>query len=100
MGSLHAGESVLIHNAGGGVRLAAIDIAKKIGAVTYGTASPGKHKFLAERGLDHVIDYRKQDWLPVLKDRTNGRGVDRVIDLIGGRHWHTRYRSVRASGRR
>ena len=53
MGSLHAGESVLIHNAGGGVGLAALDIAKKIGAVTYGTASPGKHKFLTERGLDH-----------------------------------------------
>src|SRR5687767_9105183 len=84
MGSLHAGESVLIHNAGGGVGLAAIDIAKKIGAVTYGTASPGKHKFLAERGLDHAIDYRTQDWLPVLQQLTDGRGVDLVIDPIGG----------------
>ena len=52
MGSLHLGESVLIHNAGGGVGLAALDIAKKIGAETYGTASPGKHEFLTERGLD------------------------------------------------
>ena len=43
MGSLHEGELILIHNAGGGVGLAALDIAKKIGAVTYGTASPGKH---------------------------------------------------------
>src|SRR4029453_9163105 len=76
MGSLHKGESVLIHNAGGGVGLAALDIAKKIGAITYGTASPGKHKFLAERGLDHAIDYRKQDWLPVLQQLTDGRGVD------------------------
>src|SRR4029450_13963076 len=61
MGSLHAGESVLIHNAGGGGGLAALDIAKKIGAVSYGTASPSKHKFLTQRGLDHPIDYRKQD---------------------------------------
>lgn len=99
MGSLHAGESVLIHNAGGGVGLAAIDIAKKIGAVTYGTASPGKHKFLAERGLDHAIDYRKQDWLPVLKDMTNGRGVDLVIDPIGGAHWKKSYAALRATGR-
>jgi len=99
MGSLHGGESVLIHNAGGGVGLAAIDIAKKIGAVTYGTASPGKHKFLAERGLDHVIDYRKQDWLPVLKDMTNGRGVDLVIDPIGGAHWKKSYAALRATGR-
>ena len=99
MGSLHAGESVLIHNAGGGVGLAAIDIAKKIGAVTYGTASPGKHKFLAERGLDHAIDYRSQDWLPVLKDLTDGRGVDLVIDPIGGAHWKKSYAALRATGR-
>jgi len=99
MGSLHAGESVLIHNAGGGVGLAALDIAKKIGAVTYGTASPGKHQFLAERGLDHAIDYRKQDWLPVLKDMTNGRGVDLVIDPIGGAHWKKSYAALRATGR-
>ena len=99
MGSLHAGESVLIHNAGGGVGLAAIEIAKKIGAVTYGTASPGKHEFLTERGLDHAIDYRKQDWLPVLKDLTGGRGVDLVIDPIGGAHWKKSYAALRATGR-
>jgi synaptic vesicle membrane protein VAT-1 len=99
MGSLHAGESVLIHNAGGGVGLAAIDIAKKIGAVTYGTASPGKHQFLIERGLDHAIDYRKQDWLPVLKDLTDGRGVDLVVDPIGGAHWKKSYAALRATGR-
>lgn len=99
MGSLHAGESVLIHNAGGGVGLAALDIAKKIGAETYGTASPGKHKFLAERGLDHAIDYRKQDWLPVLQQLTNGRGVDLVIDPIGGAHWKKSYAALRHTGR-
>ncbi len=99
MGSLHAGESVLIHNAGGGVGLAAIDIAKKIGAVTYGTASPGKHKFLAERGLDHAIDYRGQDWLPVLQQLTDGRGVDLVIDPIGGAHWKKSYEALRHTGR-
>lgn len=99
MGSLHAGESVLIHNAGGGVGLAAIEIAKKIGAVTYGTASPGKHKFLAERGLDHAIDYRKQDWFPVLQQLTNGRGVDLVIDPLGGAHWKKSYAALRATGR-
>src|SRR2546429_1216074 len=45
MGGLRRTESVLIHNAGGGVGLAALDIAKRIGAITYGTASPGKHEF-------------------------------------------------------
>src|ERR1044071_1810417 len=99
MGSLHAGESVLIHNAGGGVGLAALDIAKKIGAVTYGTASPSKHKFLRERGLDHPIDYRKQDWLPVLQQLTNGRGVDLITDPIGGAHWKKSYAALRHTGR-
>ena len=99
MGSLHKGESLLIHNAGGGVGLAALDIAKKIGAVTYGTASPSKHKFLAERGLDHAIDYRGQDWQPVLKELTNGRGVDLIIDPIGGSHWKKSFASLRHTGR-
>ncbi|HEX5833260.1 MAG TPA: medium chain dehydrogenase/reductase family protein [Pyrinomonadaceae bacterium] len=99
MGSLHEGESVLIHNAGGGVGLAALDIAKKIGAVTYGTASPSKHKLLAERGLDHAIDYRTQDWQPVLMQLTNGRGVDLILDPIGGKHWKKSYASLRHTGR-
>ncbi len=99
MGSLHEGESVLIHNAGGGVGLAALDIAKKIGAITYGTASPSKHKFLDERGLDHAIDYRTQDWQPVLLELTNGRGVDLVIDPIGGAHWKKSYAALRHTGR-
>jgi NADPH:quinone reductase-like Zn-dependent oxidoreductase len=99
MGSLHEGESLLIHNAGGGVGLAALDIAKKIGATTYGTASPSKHKFLAERGLDHAIDYRGQDWQPVLQQLTNGRGVDLIIDPIGGAHWKKSYASLRHTGR-
>jgi NADPH:quinone reductase-like Zn-dependent oxidoreductase len=99
MGSLHVGESVLIHNAGGGVGLAALDIAKKIGAKTFGTASPSKHKFLTERGLDHPIDYRGKDWLPVVQQLTNGRGVDLVIDPIGGKHWKKSYSALRHTGR-
>ncbi|MGI8735325.1 MAG: synaptic vesicle VAT-1 family membrane protein [Pyrinomonadaceae bacterium] len=99
MGGLRAGESVLIHNAGGGVGLAALDIAKHIGATTFGTASPSKHDFLRSRGLDHPIDYRTQDWLPILKQLTNDRGVELVIDPIGGAHWKKSYSALRATGR-
>jgi len=99
MGSLHEGESILIHNAGGGVGLAALEIAKKIGALTFGTASPSKHQFLTERGLDHAIDYRGQDWLPILKDLTQGRGVDLILDPIGGAHWKKSYAALRHTGR-
>ena len=97
-GIVALGESVLIHNAGGGVGLAALDIAKKIGAQTFGTASPSKHQFLKERGLDHPIDYRGRDWLPELQQLTDGRGVDLVIDPIGGKHWKKSYAALRHTG--
>jgi NADPH:quinone reductase-like Zn-dependent oxidoreductase len=99
MGSLQPGESVLIHNAGGGVGLAALDVAKRLSATTYGTASPGKHEVLRQRGLDHAIDYRNKDWLAELKRLTNNRGVELVIDPIGGGHWKKSYRALRATGR-
>ena len=99
MGGLQKDESVLIHNAGGGVGLAALEIAKHIGAKTYGTASSSKHEFLKQRGLDHVIDYRQQDWLPVLTSLTGNRGVELVIDPLGGSSWKQSYRALRATGR-
>jgi NADPH:quinone reductase-like Zn-dependent oxidoreductase len=99
MGGLRADEAILIHNAGGGVGLAALDIARHIGAKTFGTASKGKHDFLRERGLDHPIDYRDQDWLPVLLELTGGRGVELVIDPLGGKSWKQSYRALRGTGR-
>jgi NADPH:quinone reductase-like Zn-dependent oxidoreductase len=99
MGSLRKEESVLIHNVGGGVGLAALDVAKHIGAKTYGTASTWKHPYLKERGLDYAIDYRTQDWLTVLNELTDGRGVELVIDPIGGKHWKKSYRALTATGR-
>ncbi|MGH7490945.1 MAG: synaptic vesicle VAT-1 family membrane protein [bacterium] len=99
MGALRAGETVLIQNAGGGVGLAALDIAKKIGAVTIGTASAGKHEFLRARGLHHAIDYRTQDWPKAVRDLTQGRGVELVIDPIGGKTWKQNYKVLRHTGR-
>jgi len=98
-GSLRKEESVLIHNVGGGVGLAALDVAKHIGAKTYGTASSWKHPYLKERGLDYAIDYRTQDWSIVLNELTDGKGVELVIDPIGGKHWRKDYRALTATGR-
>lgn len=99
MGGLAAGETVLIQNAGGGVGLAAIDIAQKIGAAIIGTASAGKHDFLRERGLRHVIDYRTQDWQKAVRELTQGRGVELAIDPIGGATWRQNYKVLRHTGR-
>lgn len=99
MGGLQSRESVLIHNVGGGVGLAALEIAKHIGATIYGTASSRKHKFLKEKGLDHAIDYRTQDWKKELLALTNSRGVDLITDPIGGDNLKKSYRALANTGR-
>ena len=99
MGSLKPEETVLIHNAGGGVGLAAIDIARHIGATIYGTASGGKHAFLKQRGLHEAIDYRAKDWAIELKRLTKGMGVALITDPLGGNHWKKSFSALRSTGR-
>ncbi len=99
MGSLKAGETVLIHNAGGGVGLAALDIARHVGARVIGTASMAKHGRLDARGCDEVIDYTLSDWQSAVLDITNGRGVDLAIDPIGGTHWNWTREVLAPAGR-
>ncbi|MDR8391416.1 medium chain dehydrogenase/reductase family protein [Aliifodinibius sp. S!AR15-10] len=99
MGSLQPYESILIHNAGGGVGLAALEVARHIGATTYGTASPGKHEFLLEKGLDHPIDYRNNDWYEEVMEMTEGRGLELIIDPLGGKEWKRSYKALRSTGR-
>ena len=90
---------MLIHNAGGGVGLAAIDIARHIGATIYGTASSAKHAFLKQRGVHEAIDYRTKDWAIELNRLTKGRGVALITDPLGGNHWKKSYRALRSTGR-
>ncbi len=99
VGALTADETVLIHNAGGGVGLAAIDIARHLGATIYGTASPGKHKFLKARGLHAAIDYTSGDWSAELNRLTDGKGVELITDPLGGSHWKKSYKALRHTGR-
>ena len=99
MGGLKKGESVLIHNAGGGVGLAALDISLHLEATTYGTSSVGKHSFLMERGLNYPIDYRNQDFLSSIMSLTGGKGVEMVLDPIGGNNWKKSYKALRPTGR-
>ncbi len=99
MGALQPSETILIHNAGGGVGLAAIDIARHIGATIIGTSSPGKHEFLTQRGVDHCVDYRNRDWRFEVNKLTHDRGVELIIDPLGGDHWRKSYRALRSTGR-
>lgn len=99
MGSVRPGDKVLIHGVAGGLGLAALDICKLLRAETYGTASPTKHDFLRQRGLDHPIDYRNFDYERVVKDLTGGRGVQLILDPMGDKHWHKNYRLLMPTGR-
>jgi synaptic vesicle membrane protein VAT-1 len=99
MGSLKREETVLVHNVGGGVGLAAIDIARHIGSTIYGTASSAKHAFLFERGVHEAIDYRAKDWVVELDRLTNGKGVALITDPLGGNHWKKSYKALRSTGR-
>jgi NADPH:quinone reductase-like Zn-dependent oxidoreductase len=85
---LKAGMKVLIHMAAGGVGLAAIQLARTVpGVELFGTASPGKHAFLREKGLDHPIDSRSGRYPEVVRELTNGQGVHVVLDPLGGPDW-------------
>jgi NADPH:quinone reductase-like Zn-dependent oxidoreductase len=99
MGALKHGETVLIHSAGGGVGIAATQIAKHLGARVIGTASAGKHAELRALGVDHLIDYRNEDFETRTREITGGRGVELILDAVGGSSWMKGYRLLAPTGR-
>ncbi len=98
---LVAGESVLIHAAGSGVGVAAIQIAKVMGAsFVAGTASSeDKLARAAALGLDLGINYRTADFAEEIARATGGRGVDVVLDVIGADYWERNLKSLALKGR-
>jgi NADPH:quinone reductase-like Zn-dependent oxidoreductase len=99
MGSLRKGDTVLVHSAGGGVGIAATQIAKHIGARVIGTASAAKHAQLRALGVDDLIDYRTEDFEARTREITNGRGVDLILDAVGGASIRKGYRVLAPTGR-
>lgn len=84
-GHLRRGETVLIHAGAGGLGVAAIQLAKRAGATVIATASStARLGPLAELGLDHGVDYTLPSWIDKVRALTDGRGVDLVIDPVGG----------------
>src|SRR5688500_14768250 len=85
-GRLQAGETVLIQAGAGGVGLAAIQLAKRAGATVLATASSDERlEALREFGLDHGINYAEDGWVDAARKVTDGRGVDLVVDSVGGK---------------
>ena len=99
MAALAPGETVLVHNAGGGVGIAATQLARLRRATVIGTASAFKHDALRTFGVDHAIDYRHANVAEEVKKLTRGRGVDVILDPIGGNSFTSSYRMLAPLGR-
>ncbi|WP_445505298.1 NAD(P)H-quinone oxidoreductase [Microvirga sp. G4-2] len=84
-GRLAAGETLLVHGGSSGIGSTAIQLAKQAGATVYATAgSPEKCDFCRSLGADVAFDYRSQDFVAEVKRLTDNRGVDVILDMVGG----------------
>jgi NADPH:quinone reductase-like Zn-dependent oxidoreductase len=99
MGGLKDGERILIHAAAGGVGISATQIAKRIGAEVFGTASASKHDAIRAQGVDHAIDYRHQDFADEVRRITGGEGIDVAFDALGPSSFRKDYKLLRPGGR-
>ena len=99
MGGLRRDNLVLIHSAAGGVGIAATQIARNVGAEIFGTASAAKHEAIRAQGVHHPIDYRTQDFQVEVRQLTDGKGVDVVMDPLGPSSFRKDYRILRPGGR-
>src|SRR5947208_7039414 len=86
-GNLEGGQTALIHAGAGGVGMAAIQLAKQAGATVISTASSEeKLERLREFGLDHGINYASESFVERTRELTDGRGVDVILDSVGGQN--------------
>jgi NADPH:quinone reductase-like Zn-dependent oxidoreductase len=83
MGNLQPGDRMLIHGAAGGVGIAAVQLARARGLVTFGTAGSLKQEFLRKIGVDHPIDSEKSDFVKTVRQFAP-EGIEMVMDPIGG----------------
>ncbi|MGY6277473.1 NAD(P)H-quinone oxidoreductase [Methylomonas sp. MgM2] len=99
-GRLSEGESLLVHGGGSGIGTTAIQLAKALGNKVYVTAgSDDKCRRCLELGADAAISYRQQDFVEKIKELTGGKGVDVVLDMIGGDYFPRNLKSLATEGR-
>jgi NADPH2:quinone reductase len=98
--NLQPGEVLLVHGAGGGSGLTAIEVGKAMGAVVIASAGGAdKLKAAQEAGADHLIDYRAEDLRTKVLEITGGRGADVIYDPVGGSAFDASLRCVAPEGR-
>ena len=98
--NVQKGDWLLVHGAAGGVGLAAVEIGRILGATVIATASSAeKLDLVRAHGADHAINYRDRDFREAVLEITNGRGVDKVYDPVGGDVFMQSLRCMAPEGR-
>ena len=99
-GRLKAGESFLVHGGSSGIGTTAIQLASRFGAKVFTTAgSPEKCSKCKELGAAVAIDYRQEDFVQVIERETGGKGVDLILDMVGGDYINRNLQSLAVEGR-
>ena len=97
---LSRGEAFLVHGGTSGIGLAAIQLAKAFGATVLATAGTAeKVAFCRQMGADHAIDYKTQDFAEEVKRITSKRGVDVILDMVGGDYIERNLKCLAVEGR-
>ncbi|MBE0615028.1 MAG: NAD(P)H-quinone oxidoreductase [Burkholderiales bacterium] len=99
-GRLKAGETFLVHGGSSGIGLTAIQLAKAFGATVYTTVgNKEKADFCRKIGADAVINYREQDYVAEIAQLTGKKGVDLILDMVGGPYIEKNLKSLALEGR-
>jgi len=99
-GRLSASESLLVHGGSSGIGTTAIQLARARGSRVFATAgSPDKCAACERLGAERAIDYRREDFVAVIRELTGGRGVDVVLDMVGGDYFARNIEALAVEGR-
>ena len=99
-GQLKAGETFLVHGGTSGIGTTAIQLAKAFGATVFATAgSDEKCNACLDLGADHAINYRDQAFEEVTKELTDGKGINVILDMVGGEYVSRNYKAAAMDGR-
>ncbi|MDZ7603647.1 MAG: NAD(P)H-quinone oxidoreductase [Hoeflea sp.] len=99
-GGLKAGETFLVHGGTSGIGTTAIQLAKAFGARVLATAgSEAKCAAMRDLGADVAINYRESDFVDAVREATGGKGVDLILDMVGGDYINRNYKAAAVEGR-
>ncbi|PHQ71957.1 MAG: NAD(P)H-quinone oxidoreductase [Sneathiella sp.] len=99
-GRLQGGETFLVHGGASGIGTTAIQLAKSFGARVFTTASTDvKCREIEKLGAERAINYRDEDFVEVVKELTEGRGVDLILDMVGGDYIQRNISALAVEGR-